>query len=65
MRENHNLALIKKIERQFKIEMEVNVEEEINFERDVKPYCEIRAPLNFIAMLAKNKAAKSANQQKK
>jgi hypothetical protein len=45
--------------------MEVNVEEEINFERDVKPYCEIRAPLNFIAMLAKNKAAKSANQQKK
>lgn len=44
--------------------MEVNVEEEINFERDVKPYCEIKAPLNFVAMLAKNKT-KSANQQKK
>ena len=65
MRENYNYALIKKIEKEFKIEMEVNVEDALNFERDVRPYSEIKAPLDFTIMLAKNKNAKNTNQQQK
>jgi hypothetical protein len=36
----------------------MNVEDTLSFEKDVTPYSEIKPPLHYLSMLAKNKNLK-------
>ena len=56
-RDNANLHILKRIEKEFKLDLEMNNEDRLDFATEIKPFCDLRPPLSYQLLLQRHLAS--------